>query len=176
MPGTKALQARKVVTRLESTTLWNSASVKSVMLLRILIPAELIRICGFLNLAFTSLARRATSLSLVMSAVKLSTVPPLALRSPATLFSLSLLRPTSAILAPAPDKVCAMASPRPPEPPTITAVLPLRSIFMEPSGVELILAFGVGLEEQPATRRYDRRGGHGIHHDRPVVVGVLENE
>jgi len=36
---------------------------------------------------------------------------------------------SSAMAAPASDKVCAMASPRPPEPPTITAVLPVRSIF-----------------------------------------------
>src|SRR5579871_2462402 len=174
MPGTKALQARKVVTRLESTTLWNSLSVKSVTDLRILMPAELIRICGFLNLALTSPASRLTSLSLVISAVKVSTVPPLAFSSPATLSSFAWLRPTSAMAAPAPDKVCAMASPRPPEPPTMIAVLPVRSIFTCETFFEKS-ALGVRFQEEPAESGHDRRSRHGVHHHRPVVVGVLQD-
>src|SRR5882757_1500985 len=178
MPGTKALQARKVLTRLESTTLDHSLRVNSVTLLRILMPALLIRICGLGNLALTFSASLATSLSLVTSAVKLSTTPPLALSPSATLFSLSWLRPTRAILAPAPDSVWAMASPKPPLPPTITAVLPLRSIFTGQSfsiGIA-ISTLGVGLNEQPAGGGHDRGGCHSIHHGGPIVVGVLQDE
>ena len=121
-------------------------------------PAELIRICGFLNLALTSVASRLTSLSLVMSAVKVSTLPPLAFSSPATLSSLPWLRPTSAIWAPAPESVCAMASPRPPEPPTMIAVLPLRSIFTcKPSclreKIRRATCPGRGTASRPRTRR-----------------------
>src|SRR3569833_998544 len=173
MPGTKALQARKVVTRLDSTTLFHSSSWKSTSALRLLMPAELIRICGLANFAFTSLPRRATSLSLVMSAVKVSTLP---FRVPATLSSFALLRPTSAMLAPAPEIICAIASPKPPLPPTITAVLPVRSIFMSRNFLwRKNSALGVGFQEEPARAGNNGGGGHSVHHHRPVVVGLLQD-
>src|SRR6185437_12774876 len=131
IPGTNTRHIRKVEIRLASSTLRNSSRVKSTRFFLRLMPALLIRICGFPNRLLTASPNLATSSSRVTSATYNSATAPCAARLSRTASMRARSRATNAICAPASARDFAIASPRPRLPPVITAVRPFKSIFMD---------------------------------------------
>src|SRR5437870_6462772 len=177
MCGTDARQSRNTVVRLVSMTLFHSSRVNSVMVLRTLMPALLMRICTPPYAAVTSRSTRATWSSQVTSATNTLASPPAACASFATAFNCSWLRETRANLAPAPASASAMALPRPLLAPVIRATLPWSffSIVMYPSHSDSVGRVDNPVsdrlrsvdirERQPAglTRRLNREVPHAAH-------------